>query len=69
MRTVLHIFLKDVRQMRWTLALWGVLLATQLRSCLSESQKTMADWDVLLSIAPNLPVWTVLHWLGLVVLG
>lgn len=68
MRTVLHIFLKDVRQMRWTLALWGVLLATQLRSCLSESQKTMADWDVLLSIAPKLPVWTVLHWLGLVVL-
>lgn len=68
MRTVLHIFLKDVRQMRWTLALWLALLAVQLGSCLSESQKTMADWDFLLSAAPKLPVWTVLHWLGLVVL-
>ncbi|KAF0170631.1 MAG: Uncharacterized protein FD161_4556 [Limisphaerales bacterium] len=68
MRTVLHIFLKDVRQMRWTLALWLALLAVQLWSCLSESQKTMADWDYWFSTAPKLPVWTVLHWLGLVVL-
>lgn len=68
MKTVLHIFVKDVRQMRWTLALWLVLLAVQLWSCLSESQKTMADWDFVWSAGPKLPAWTVLHWLGLVVL-
>lgn len=67
MRTVLHLFLKDVRQMRWTLALWLALLAAQLASSLSEKQALLSDWWV-----PNaglrFPVWTLLHWLGLVAL-
>ena len=68
MRTVLHIILKDVRQMRWMLALWTVLLAVQLASALSAKQTTIADWDILTSSGPKVPLWTLLHWLGLAIL-
>ena len=69
MRTVLHIFLKDVRQMRWTLALWLALLAVQLNSALSDKQARLSDLGILQNAGdPNgIPVWTLLHWLGLVV--
>lgn len=69
MRTVLHIFLKDVRQMRWTLALWLALLAVQLDSALSEKQIRLSDLGILHnpSDPKGIPVWTLLHWLGLVV--
>lgn len=66
MKTVLHLFLKDVRQMRRLLVLWLALLATQLASCLAEKQTTIADWDFLLAEGPKLPIWTLLHWIGLV---
>ena len=66
MKTVLLIFRKDVRQMRRLLTLWVALLATQLASALAEKQTTIADWDFLLAEAPKLPIWTLLHWIGLV---
>ena len=72
MKTVLHLFLKDVRQMRWTLALWLALLAVQLAATLTDEQSLLSNWDMLLLLFPkggsHLPVWTVLHWMGLVVL-
>ncbi|MBI5801955.1 MAG: hypothetical protein HZA92_14685 [Verrucomicrobia bacterium] len=68
MRTVLHIFLKDVRQMRWTLAMWLAQLAVQLASAHSAKQTTIAEWDILTSSGPKVPIWTLLHWLGLVVI-
>ena len=53
-------------QMRRLLTLWVALLATQLASALSAKQTTIADWDFLLADAPKLPIWTFLHWIGLV---
>jgi hypothetical protein len=69
MKTALHILLKDVRQMRWTLLLWLALLAVQLNSALSDKQARLSDLGILHNAGdPNgIPVWTLLHWLGLAV--
>ncbi len=70
MRTVLHIFRKDMHQMRWTMALWLALLAVQLASALSDRQARLSDIGILHNAGdPNgIPVWLLLHWLGLVVI-
>jgi hypothetical protein len=68
MKTVLHIFLKDVWQTRRLLACWLVLLAAQLASSLSANQLLFPDYDILLANGPKTTPWTLLHWLGLVAL-
>lgn len=66
MRTVLHIFRKDLWQTRRLLACWLVLLATQLASSLSDKQLKISDYDILLADGPKLTLWTLLHWIMLV---
>lgn len=68
MRTVLHIFRKDIWQARRLLACWLVLLAVQLASSLSDRQLKVSDYDILLAGGPKATLWTLLHWLGLVTL-
>lgn len=68
MRTVLHIFRKDLWQTRRLLACWLVLLAVQLASALADKQLKISDYDILLADGPKLTLWTLLHWIMLVAL-